>query len=662
MADLAKRSTSTSTNANSIVATTFAKRRHRGKANNHRNAPRQNDAKHARAVLGFLLAVEGRAATVRSKLAQINMEGTSSTTFVSDVEFVPLGRLIDYVADISATRAAKISQNLMKVKILLSFGTGNFSNFPNEKNGSIFLPSVGAFYCLKSIGVQDESNPLVDLIFDVLKQDLCVLERSTTDVESLQYVEATFSLMHSNLIDPTNEPLCSGPLEQLMRSTTQRRHSNNTPTRLRVAYVLKNRYFTDRTYEDMPVVLVAEVLVLKDDQVTGDNRPSCSVLAFGFVHEKGFFEAQKPSEQMQCKMGEAIGSMLKLHGPDKSWSFHSDHVIDTGHLDLYMDEDLRSEMEVKKLQLQYQAQLFLQQCAVNQNDYDVMVIVSLDTDALNVAAVSIERLKMCSLTNAIVLDRLNRTADDMVLEFNEDPLLFTRNKEKNIVNLPIGYVLSMLVSTLRKESEEMIDPESLTIRKNKKFEEDLHEFEDDDVCTECGTGHSKGKNKIIYCDQKGWTCQNKYHQLCLVPVLNNIPKGLWYCPSCRMGTTALETGMKKRSNDDGESTDDTHPKRSKVRVEVSTAAIASIQGQGYILGATVISANACRDINGDIVANGQEGQVVGYFPDGRVTKIIVEWNSMNGAQKQGHHRGKGSHDHYSIYLPADKTEEVNDAN
>ena len=61
------------------------------------------------------------------------------------------------------------------------------------------------------------------------------------------------------------------------------------------------------------------------------------------------------------------------------------------------------------------------------------------------------------------------------------------------------------------------------------------EDDDDSKCIVCGSGKETKRNQILLCDGllASGPCPSAYHQKCLSPVLNTIPSGDWYCPSCR---------------------------------------------------------------------------------------------------------------------------------
>lgn len=60
----------------------------------------------------------------------------------------------------------------------------------------------------------------------------------------------------------------------------------------------------------------------------------------------------------------------------------------------------------------------------------------------------------------------------------------------------------------------------------------------DDNCCVCLLGHSPEENQIVFCDGP---CLKAYHQRCLVPVLEVIPEGDWYC------SNRCERGLKSRN-------------------------------------------------------------------------------------------------------------------
>ena len=58
------------------------------------------------------------------------------------------------------------------------------------------------------------------------------------------------------------------------------------------------------------------------------------------------------------------------------------------------------------------------------------------------------------------------------------------------------------------------------------------------ACEACGSGDRE--HRLLLCD----ACDLAYHMECLVPALDQIPPGMWYCPVCAargMGTYALKT-------------------------------------------------------------------------------------------------------------------------
>lgn len=70
------------------------------------------------------------------------------------------------------------AKNRHRGKVKNQEGTGTFFNFPIEKMSASVYRVLERFR-VKSIGVQDESSLLVHVIFIVLKQDLCILDKST---------------------------------------------------------------------------------------------------------------------------------------------------------------------------------------------------------------------------------------------------------------------------------------------------------------------------------------------------------------------------------------------------------------------------------------------------------------------------------------------------
>ena len=46
------------------------------------------------------------------------------------------------------------------------------------------------------------------------------------------------------------------------------------------------------------------------------------------------------------------------------------------------------------------------------------------------------------------------------------------------------------------------------------------------VCLVCGSGADE--DRLLLCDG----CDDSYHTFCLIPSLQDVPKGDWRCPKC----------------------------------------------------------------------------------------------------------------------------------
>ena len=49
-------------------------------------------------------------------------------------------------------------------------------------------------------------------------------------------------------------------------------------------------------------------------------------------------------------------------------------------------------------------------------------------------------------------------------------------------------------------------------------------------CEVCGGGDDEPNNELLLCDREG--CGRGYHQRCLSPILERVPKRRWLCPEC----------------------------------------------------------------------------------------------------------------------------------
>ena len=165
--------------------------------------------------------------------------------------------------------------------------------------------------------------------------------------------------------------------------------------------------------------------------MTGDNRPTCEVLNVGFLRGDSLLETRQPNDQFQHRVCEAVATYLRVDSPAPIWTFLGDG-------DECEDEERGAylwSMEHKRLQLQYQGELFVQSTeegAHNLNSqYTVYVILSLNDTAEVVVSEQIEVLKMSALTKPLVLVRLKHTAESKVRAFKELGSVACENNQKS---------------------------------------------------------------------------------------------------------------------------------------------------------------------------------------------------------------------------------------
>ena len=606
------------------ITTVFAKRG----TPHRRKAVRLGSAKHARACLLFLRKVESYSAVVSSLVP-------SSTIVISTAQshrFTPLGEVfMTTVGEISKARQERVKLSFEQIKLFINLDSDNFQTLPDEKKGFLYLPSVGAFSASA-----DNTSVFLDKIFDALTSFSCV-------TEPLQYAHAYVTTVHANLLD--NVELPAG----LIESMTRERASNLTPTRLWVAFHLEQCFFVAPDKEGEAVVIIVHINIEKDYRVPGDNRPTCTVVQVGFVSQDSIIESREPNEHLQYTIEEIVSSSLRVQPPGPAWSFFENDVTIN---DESKDEYLWS-MEYRRLVLQYQGCLFVRENTVvvssHSGVFRVLVILGLDESAENVCSIQLEQLKMSALTTPLVINRLNMTGESKVLEYNTDRDAFERNNTTEVFKLQD--ILRHFVNNLRQESENqtattLLMPKGNT-RKN-SANTSVHDSilssvvstfvniskENEVICATCLEGHSSKGNEIILCDE----CDKGYHQTCVYPLLNSIPRGNWYCDKC----TQSASGDKRCISSASLSTADTS-KRLKQQIslvveETEESAMDTDSTppndplDNYEVGKKVKACLNCTLPDGDAVSIGTEGIVIEIVSVSKKTPMIrVKWSTIGNS-------------------------------
>jgi hypothetical protein len=127
----------------------------------------------------------------------------------------------------------------------------------------------------------------VDTIFNSLCDFICAPATST------DFDEAFVTMLHLNLV----ETAAREPTQTM--ALAKERECNRTPSRLWVAFTLKEYSYVSSQYKDYYVILIAELIAKRDYQLTGDNRPTCQVLNVGFLIGDSLLETRQPNDQFQ---------------------------------------------------------------------------------------------------------------------------------------------------------------------------------------------------------------------------------------------------------------------------------------------------------------------------------------------------------------------------
>jgi hypothetical protein len=152
----------------------------------------------------------------------------------------------------------------------------------------------------------------VDAIFNSLCDFICAPATST------EFDEAFVTMLHLNLVETDAKK----PTETM--ALTKERDCNRTPSRLWVAFCLKEYSYVSSQYNDYYVILITELIVKRDYQLTGDGRPTCQVLNVGFLRGDSLLEQRLPNDQFQHRVCEAVGTYLRVDSPTSKWTFLGD--------------------------------------------------------------------------------------------------------------------------------------------------------------------------------------------------------------------------------------------------------------------------------------------------------------------------------------------------
>ena len=163
--------------------------------------------------------------------------------------------------------------------------------------------------------------------------------------------------------------------------------------------------------------------------------------------------------------------------------------------------------------------------------------------------VPLEQVKISALSLPMVIERLQRCADQVLQAFNHDQTTYKKNNKMQEYKLQ--EVLPLLVSTIKKQSKfktvgesHMSNMEGSSSSTSSLSSVVVSSAMDiatmgDIVCATCRNGSSVRGNKILLCDGD---CERGFHQLCLYPQMTRLPppKEDWFCSQCTSSKRSLE--------------------------------------------------------------------------------------------------------------------------